>query len=236
MDHSSIIKFVKNSIAFIAAFDEKNLLMGTGSGFIFSQKGILVTCNHVVKNASYLLLKFSDSDDFINAKIVLRDEEHDLALLKFDDTVREPLKCADLSSIEEGMPVIFSGYPFSTQNLTTHQGIISAIIKDTTGITSYLIDGTVNSGNSGCPLMNISGEVIGVVNAKRRQRNDLLEKIEKLEAGALSLHGLDLVEIYQALTNNIQLGVGYAVPASYIPEHKDDVITKKITDKKNKKK
>jgi len=62
---------------------------------------------------------------------------------------------------------------------------------------------------------------LGVVDAKRRQRNDLLEKVENLGAGALSLHGIDIVEIYQALTSNIQLGVGHAVPAKYIPEHKD---------------
>lgn len=118
------------------------------------------------------------------------------------------------------MPILFSGYPFGSEDLTTHQGIISAITKDVTGITSYLIDGTVNSGNSGCPLLNMGGKVIGVINAKRRNQNAFLEQVEGMPTGALSLHGLDIVLIYQTLTNNIQLGVGYAVPAKYIPEHK----------------
>lgn len=235
MDCSEIIKIIKSSIAFIAVLDANNKLIGTGSGFIFSKKGILVTCNHVVKGSAATVLKFPDSTEFISAKVIMCDDEHDLALLKFDDQNRKPLELGNLNNVIEGMRVIFSGYPFGAQDLTTHQGIISAIIKDATNITSYLIDGTVNSGNSGCPLLNSEGKVIGVVNAKRRNRNDLLSKVEELQAGAVSLHGIDLVEIYQALSNNLQLGVGIAVPASYIPEHKELKESDKIKKEEKKK-
>ncbi len=223
MDYSNVIKKVKNSIAFIAVFNNKNELLGTGSGFIYLKKNILVTCNHVVKDGSSIALRFPSSGKYITGKVVIRDDEHDLALVSFDDSSREPLMNSKYETVIEGMPVIFSGYPFSAQSLTTHQGIISAIIKDVAGITSFLIDGTVNSGNSGCPLMNVKGEVIGVVSAKRRNRNNLLEKVESMTIGALSLHGVDIVEIYQALINNVQLGVGFAVPAIYIPEHKGKI-------------
>ena len=221
MDCTTIIKTVKQSIAFIAAFDVNSQFLGSGSGFIFSKRGILVTCNHVVKGSSNLVIKFPDSPDYQAAKMILNDEEHDLALIKFEDNTRDVLEAANDSNIIEGMQVAFAGYPFGTQDLTTHQGIISAIIKDATGITSYLIDGTVNSGNSGCPLLDATGKVIGVVNAKRRNRNDLLTQVEALKPGALSLHGIDLVEVYQALSNNVQLGVGIAIPAGYIPVHKE---------------
>lgn len=214
-----IIQKIKPSIALVATYDSKKNFLGTGSGFIFREKNILVTCNHVIKDASSTFLKFSGAN-LIDSKVVLQDNEHDLALMKFDDSARDPIEVGDLNKVVEGMSVLFSGYPFSSEDLTTHQGIISAITKDVTGITSYLIDGTVNSGNSGCPLLDLEGKVIGVVNAKRRNRNDLLEKVEKMTAGALSLHGIDIVEIYQTLTSNIQLGVGFAVPAKYIPDHK----------------
>ena len=220
MDIQDIIRKIKPSIAFIASLDSKKQLLGTGSGFVFWEKNILVTCNHVIKDSISTLLKFSGTG-FIDCKVVLKDDEHDLALLKFNEPNHEPIPIGDLDKVVEGMPIVFSGYPFGSEDLTTHQGIISAIVKDATDITSYLIDGTVNSGNSGCPLLGMDGKVIGVVDAKRRQRNDLLEKVENLGAGALSLHGIDIVEIYQALTSNIQLGVGHAVPAKYIPEHKD---------------
>jgi len=220
MDIQDIIRKVKPCIAFIASLDSKKQVLGTGSGFVFWEKNILVTCSHVVKDSSSIMLNFSGAG-FIDSKVVLRDDEHDLALLKFNDSSRDPIPMGALDKVVEGMPIVFSGYPFGSEDLTTHQGIISAIVKDATGITSYLLDGTVNSGNSGCPLLNLDGKVIGVVDAKRRNRNDLLERVEGLGVGALSLHGIDIVEIYQALTSNIQLGVGHAVPANYIPEHKD---------------
>jgi len=220
MDCSKTIDKIKNSIALIITFNAENKISGGGSGFIFLKKGILVTCDHVVKDANNIFIKFANSE-FIATKIAIRDEEHDLALLKFGDESREPLLLSELKDIKEGVPVLFSGYPLNLQDLTTHQGIISAITKDITGLTTYLIDGTVNAGNSGCPLMDYDGRVIGVINAKRRERSELLEKVEKMKLGALSLHSVDLVEIFQAIINNVQLGIGYAVPASYIPEYKE---------------
>lgn len=221
LDYSDTVERIKPSIAFIVAITGSNS-NSTGTGFIFSKKGILVTCNHVVKNASSIFIKFPGGE-YIGAKIVIRDEEHDLALLKFEDDSREPLLMIDAADIKEGMPILFSGYPLSIESLTTHQGILSAIIKDATGITTYLLDGTVNSGNSGCPLMDKDGKVIGVVNAKRRENSDLLKKVEDMAVGAISLHGTDIVEIYQALIKNVQLGIGYAVPVSYVPEHKENL-------------
>jgi S1-C subfamily serine protease len=80
-----------------------------------------------------------------------------------------------------------------------------------------LIDGSINPGNSGCPLLNEEGDVIGVVSATRREQSDLLNKVKDMKAGAISLHGIDLVTIYQALMQNLQLGIGYAVPCTYLP-------------------
>jgi S1-C subfamily serine protease len=224
MDFSDIVNKISPSIAKVYCFSGDRII-GTGSSFIYWKKGLLVTCNHLVEKSDSVICRFSDdkSGDFHPVKIALRDPEHDLALLKIESE-REPL--AELSSesqenIRPGMPVLFSGYPLSLETLTTHQGILSAITVDAVGVSTYLIDGTVNAGNSGCPLMNSNGEILGVVNAKRRERSDLLTKVEAMTLGAVSLHGIDLVEIYQALISNVQLGIGYAVPASYIPEHKE---------------
>lgn len=226
MNFSSIVSKVSPSIAKVYCLDSKGDVISTGSSFLYSKKGILVTCNHVVVGSSSLVCRFSDDAPgiFHQAKIALDDPEHDLALLKIDSVDRKPLaqlSAESLKNICAGMPVLFSGYPLNLNTLTTHQGILSAITVDAVGVTTYLIDGTVNSGNSGCPLMNEKGEVLGVVNAKRRERSDLLNKVETMSLGAISLHGIDLVEIYQALISNVQLGIGYAVPASYIPEHRD---------------
>ena len=70
--------------------------------------------------------------------------------------------------------------------------------------------------------MDKDGSLIGVVNAKRRENSDLLSRVEMLETGAVSLHGIDLIKLYKALISNVQLGMGYAVPCVYIPNHKED--------------
>lgn len=218
-DCISVIAAVKPSIPLVVSILEGGIY-STGSGFVFLSSEIVVTCNHVVKDAVATKIKFPDAAEFLDAKIAVRDYEHDLALLKIEQKDRQPLRIANPETIKEGMPVIFAGYPLQMEQLTSHCGILSAIAKDPTGIVTYMIDGTVNSGNSGCPLMNMDGEVIGVVNAKRMERADLLGKVEQMKLGALALHGIDLVDLYQALIRNVQLGIGYAVPASYIPEYR----------------
>lgn len=218
MDYSNVIEKIRKSIGIVYVVQGQNII-SKGSGFLFFKKGILVTCNHVIaKQDSNILIQFPDKPELIQAKVVIRDEEHDLALLKLDEATREPLEIANTDMIKEGISVIFAGYPLNLVSLTTHQGILSAIVKDATGVITYLIDGTVNSGNSGCPLMSEDGKVIGVVNAKRMERSDLLIKMGEQKIGVISLHGIDLVELFQAIISNVQLGIGYAIPCTYIPK------------------
>jgi S1-C subfamily serine protease len=230
VNYATTIERVSRSIAKVYCLTKEGAVAITGSGFLYAKKGMLVSCDHLVEGSQSLICRFQGDEEgkFRPLKVVLRDPEHDLALLKVD-VDNEPLDLLSKKSsreVQAGMPVLFSGYPLSLDVLTTHQGILSAVTKDAVGVTTYLIDGTVNSGNSGCPLMNQIGEVLGVVNAKRRERSDLLNKVEAMALGGISLHGIDLVEIYQALISNVQLGIGYAVPASYIPEHKGSKVPK----------
>jgi len=224
MDYSSLIKKVKDNIAVVVCIDAQNQISSKGSGFVFFQKGVLVTCNHVVAQPDVTIkVKLKDDGEFINAKIAIRDEKHDIAILEYDPALApnsEPFKQCEVSKISEGMPVIFSGYPLDLFNLTTHQGILSAILKDPTGVAVHMIDGTVNGGNSGCPLFNTEGELIGVVNARRRENSTMLGGVESMMSGALSLHGVDVVGIYKAIISNLQLGMGYAIPCAYIPNYK----------------
>lgn len=219
MNCEHVVKQIKNSIPLILTTNAEGKLAGTGSAFVFLQDDILVTCNHVVKGANSIFAKFADGSAYVNCELLIQDNEHDLALLKIDAKNRLPLKKSTMT-VEEGMPVIFSGYPLGINTLTTHFGILSAVSQDPTGVTTYLIDGTVNPGNSGCPLLDQNGNVIGVVNATRREDASLLGKVSSLNKGAFSIFGLDMIEVYQALIKNLQLGIGYAIPAIYIPEHK----------------
>ncbi|MEK7625783.1 MAG: serine protease [Patescibacteria group bacterium] len=232
-----VISKVRASLPIVLVADADNNIVSKGSGFVFQNQELVVTCAHVVANKpnSSVYLQFEDNDQFVSASVALIDQDHDIALLRFKpDKNRQPLISSE-KSVQEGMSVLFSGYPLSLMSLTTHQGIVSSIIKDPTGMTRYLIDGTVNPGNSGGPLLDVDGKVLGVIDATRRENNDIISKLKFMNTGAISLHGLDLVELYNALANNLQLGVGYAVPAGYIPsypEPKANTKTKKERKKK----
>jgi S1-C subfamily serine protease len=220
MQWSDIIEKVRPSIAVVFALDSAGNPIGHGTGFVFGQADILVTCNHVLSTEGDSVIKFANEDKLTPATVAIRDIEHDIALLKFSsESPKKPLKLCSEADINEGMNVCMPGYPLEYINFLTHQGIISGIVKDATATTTYVIDGTINPGNSGGPLIDSAGNVCGVVNAKRREYNKLIEKIEDQSTGALSLHGIDLIESLKALARNTQLGMGYAIPASYIPQY-----------------
>ncbi|MFA5879782.1 MAG: serine protease, partial [Candidatus Margulisiibacteriota bacterium] len=130
MNCENVIKKIKPSIALVLVYQEGKIV-GKASGFIFFKKGLLVTCNHVVLDRDLkIFLQFPNIDELISAKVVIRDEEHDIVLLKYENDILEPLIRCDETKIKEGMSVIFSGYPLSLSSLTTHQGLLSGIIVD----------------------------------------------------------------------------------------------------------
>lgn len=220
--YKRLIKQVKTSICQIIVIDNKTgSIVSGGSGFIFKQKDLVATCNHVVSYPNCKILVKFPTSDFLEAILFITNQIHDLALLKLKPG-KLPKEIKPLlpgnDSIEEGEKIVFMGYPLRATIATTHQGIISAILEDATGIRTFQIDGTINSGNSGSPLIKLDGGVIGVVNAVRRERNDLLKQVESLRLGTLRMHEIDLIEILQSIIKNLQLGIGYAVPVSYMPE------------------
>jgi S1-C subfamily serine protease len=221
MDYSEEIKKIKKSVALVLKFTgEKNSsgqeIFFPASGFVYKKKGCLITCNHVVVGATKMQIKFSDSPLAIDVIVESQDEVHDTAILKFNDDSREPLESTP-SEVYEGMPVFFCGYPINLNIFTTHQGIISAIVPDPLGNKWYLIDGSNNAGNSGGPIFDKNGKVIGVMKAKYLDDGDsFLNGISQLPTGTLSLYGKDMMTIYKRLISNIQLGMGLATPIHYV--------------------
>ena len=222
MDYSKQIEKIKQSVALVLKFTGEKDASGqeiyySASGFVFKEKGTLITCNHAVIGSTRMQIKFPDSPNPIDAVILKQDASHDFAILKFSDDSRIPLNMADVSKVKEGVPVFFCGYPINLNIFTSHQGIISAIAPDPLGNRWYLVDGPSNHGNSGGPLFDKKGDVVGIMQAKHFNDNDsFLKSISNLQEGALSLYGNDLVKIYKRLITNIQLGIGQAVPIEYI--------------------
>lgn len=136
---------------------------GLGTGFIISDSGQIVTNNHVVQGASEITVRLTDGTEY-TAKIVGTDPLTDVALLQIDATGLTPLTFGDSTEMRAGDEVLAIGNPFGLGNTVT-SGIVSAVARDiNSGPFDDFIqtDAAINRGNSGGPLFNNDGEVIGM--------------------------------------------------------------------------
>jgi putative serine protease PepD len=138
----------------------------TGSGFVVSSDGYIVTNDHVVDGASSVKAKIGDGKT-LDAKVVGTDASTDLALLKVDASNLTPLTLGDSDNVQVGDPAYAIGNPYGLdRTLTT--GVISALQREISSPNGYTIndvlqtDAAINPGNSGGPLFNAAGQVIGV--------------------------------------------------------------------------
>jgi serine protease Do len=134
---------------------------GVGSGFIISPDGYVLTNAHVVEGADEVLVTMTDKREF-KAKIIGSDRRTDVAVVKIDSKNLPTITLGGSSKVRVGEWVIAIGSPFGLENTVT-AGIVSAIARDTGDYLPLIqTDVAVNPGNSGGPLINMRGEVIGI--------------------------------------------------------------------------
>ncbi|WP_026075792.1 DegQ family serine endoprotease [Noviherbaspirillum massiliense] len=140
---------------------EEEVPRGVGSGFIISGDGYVLTNAHVVEGADEVYVTLTDKREF-KAKIIGVDKRTDVAVVKIDGNNLPRLTIGDPSKLRVGEWVIAIGSPFGLENTVT-AGIISAKARDTGEYLPLIqTDVAVNPGNSGGPLINMRGEVIGI--------------------------------------------------------------------------
>jgi serine protease Do len=136
---------------------------GEGSGFIVSADGVILTNAHVVDGAERVTVKLTDRREF-EARVLGSDEKSDVAVLKIEAADLPVVKIGDPSSLEVGEWVVAIGAPFGFENSVT-AGIVSAkgrTLPDDGYVPFIQSDVAVNPGNSGGPLFNLRGEVVGI--------------------------------------------------------------------------
>ncbi len=136
---------------------------GFGSGFIISEDGYVITNAHVVDNATQITVGLNDRREY-DATLVGSDPASDIALLKLDVDGLPAVTIGDSEALKVGEWVLAIGSPFGFEHTAT-QGIVSALsrsLPDDTYIPFIQTDVAVNPGNSGGPLFNTDGEVVGV--------------------------------------------------------------------------
>lgn len=140
---------------------EEEVPRGVGSGFIVSTDGYVLTNAHVIDGASEVYVKLTDKREF-KAKIIGSDKRTDIAVLKIEASKLPKINIGDSDKIRAGEWVIAIGSPFDLDNTVT-AGIVSAKARDTGDYLPLIqTDVAVNPGNSGGPLINMRGEVIGI--------------------------------------------------------------------------
>ena len=140
--------------------------IGSGSGFIIGADGHILTNNHVVRDAEEITVYLEDGSDY-EGTVLARDMVHDLALVKIDESGLPTLEIANLSGVDLGEQVIVMGYPLDKENVTVTSGLVSSVeYDDGSNIIWVQTDSAVNPGNSGGPMLDHYGRVIGVVSAK----------------------------------------------------------------------
>jgi serine protease Do len=138
---------------------------GVGSGFIIDAKGYILTNNHVVAESSRITVRLQNGEEFVGT-VVGTDEETDLAVIKVNAGRDLPaVKLGDSNSLQVGDWVLAVGSPFGLAQSVT-AGIISQLGRETPGSSVFRkfiqTDAAINRGNSGGPLVNMRGEVIGI--------------------------------------------------------------------------
>lgn len=144
-----------------------------GSGFIFTPEGYALTNAHVLSGGKYVKVLTYDSDKWVNAQLIGYDSDMDIAILKIEGKF-ENLKFGDSDQVQAGEKTIAMGNPLGL-SFSVSEGIISAVHRSgPNNIAAYFqTDVPLNRGNSGGPLINKKGEVIGVNNFKLQNSENL---------------------------------------------------------------
>jgi len=174
---------VSPSVVFISTrqveqdmFGESQVLEGQGSGVIYRQDGYIVTNNHVVAGADRIFVTIGSAQP-IQGRVVGRDVQSDLAVVKVDRTGLTVADFGDSDELQVGELAVAVGAPFGLERTVT-QGVISALNRNTTApldgqIVAYAnliqTDAAINPGNSGGALANAAGEVVGINTLIRSQ-------------------------------------------------------------------
>ena len=155
----------KDAVTYISAQTPQGT--ATGSGFVVSADGRIVTNEHVVDGATSVTVKLGTGGRTLPAQVLAADASKDLALLKVDGTNLKHLSFGDSSSLQVGDNVYAIGNPYGLDHTLT-SGIVSALNReieapDGTPISGAVqTDAALNPGNSGGPLLNGAGQVVGV--------------------------------------------------------------------------
>jgi len=204
-----------------------------GTAFFVSNDGILLTCNHVVSftqpdPSGYLTVRYFPKIEIIKSDASIfpvrifhdQDSSHpifeDYAILKAD-IKSVPLHLCDPNLIQPGDDIVILGYPFNFDQLCVTSGVVSAkhyspsIFNNLVKLDMIRIDGSVNIGNSGGPLIDLYNQlVVGIVSIRY---GSITEQLERLKEN--SDLPRDLIDLFETIDRYMNVGIGEAISIRY---------------------
>lgn len=208
--------------------------VGAGSGFIVSTDGLVLTNKHVVSDSSADYTVFTNDGQKYKAKVLALDPVQDLAVIKIQSTSKtfQPVVLGDSSGIQIGQTAIAIGNALGQFNNTVSVGVVSGLQRtisasDQTGDVSETLEGiiqtdaAINAGNSGGPLLNLKGEVIGIDTAMAQGAQDIgfaipinmakkdIDQVEKTNKIVYPFLGVRYVLVDDAIKQKYNLPVDY---------------------------
>ena len=170
----------------------------SGSGFVITADGYIVTNQHVVSGASSISVTLYNGESY-PATLIGGDSDYDVAVVKINANSLTPVTMGNSADVNVGDSVLAIGNPLGELTFSMSQGIVSccdrAINVNGTPFNMIQVDASINPGNSGGPLMNLYGEVVGIVSAK-----------------------------YSAYSNTMVEGLGFAIPISDVQTIISDIM------------
>lgn len=220
MDFSQEFKNIQESVVNVLALNTQNVLLSSGSGVIISNGDLVLTCNHCIISDAKTVIRFSGSENFIIGNVVFQDPHSDIALLQFQESIGKPVNFVRSSTVSIGHEAFVVGFPNGIDKITALAANIAGF-ELYNGFNLIRIDASVNHGNSGGPLLNASGQLIGIVNAKHGSLSNFLQHVKNAQPQAMmTLGGINPVQVIQKLIvemqSNLNLGIGYAIPTDHI--------------------
>ena len=176
MDPATVYASVVNSAVSINCsatstniFGQQTQTASSGSGFIITEDGYVVTNYHVVSGATSVQVTLYNGDTY-DATVIGGDSDYDVAVLKINASGLQPVTLGESADVNVGDTVLAIGNPLGELTFSMSQGIVSscdrAINVDGTPFNMIQVDCSINPGNSGGTLVNLYGEVVGIVSAK----------------------------------------------------------------------
>ena len=215
--------------------EKKRKVRGMGSGFIISEDGHILTNNHVVAKAQEITVRTFDDKEY-EAELVGADPKSDVAVIRIEGNGLKALEFGNSDALEAGEWVIAIGSPFGLAR-TVSVGVVSAKGRSGMGITDYedfiQTDAAINRGNSGGPLINSNGKVVGMNTAIFSQTGgymgigfaipvNMIRKIKKqlIETGEVTRGylGIFIQPLTREIKENLDLDVDKGILISKVQE------------------